>query len=131
MSTMTDTISEASAAWYDWREQLSERLPGGDLNGAVKLEQMILRSKKECRCAECGDPGAVIQTTSAYMQAVDFYYLCDDCDRHFEGSVGGMTYTVLGQSGRFEARIASVNNKRTAERIARDFDGKSRVRTNG
>jgi hypothetical protein len=125
------TLTKARAEWYDWRERLSENHPGSGLNGEVVFEQMILRSKREKRCAECGGPAEVVQT-SGWIKSVDHYFLCDSCDAHFAGSVGGYTYTVLGRTkDGYWGKVESLNNKRIAERLAREFNATTVVRRNG
>lgn len=132
MTAVAET-TDMQTEWGAWREKLeafnqSQGWQGG-LSWAVKMEQMMLRSEKETRCAECGAPAHVVQT-GGFIQSVARYFLCDDCDAYFEGSVGGNRYTVLGRTGSHWARIASLGNRREAARIAHVHEGEAIVRLN-
>ena len=128
----TTTKEREMNAWYTWRKQIEDslRATGMPLFAACVMEQTMIRSKKELRCAECGGAGTVRQT-SGYIQSVTHYFLCDECDAYFQGSVGCHTYTVLGRrdDGYLE-NVASLSNRREAAKIARAFDGESIVRCN-
>lgn len=109
----------ASDEWYAWREGLATARVGYiPLDNLAQLEQLMLRSHKETRCAECGEAGAVWHV-SGLIKSVDHYYLCDACDAHFEGSVGGNKYTVLQRRDGFEHIVKSLGNRREADRLAR------------
>lgn len=122
---MSALLSDPSAEWYAWREGIANIDRSFAMAPLVCLEQMMLRSKKETRCAECGGAAELIHT-SGLIQSVEFYYLCSDCDRHFEGSVGGNKYTVVVPLGKFVKGACSLNNKREAARIARTLGGEVR-----
>jgi hypothetical protein len=51
--------------------------------GLAFLEQKILRSVAEKRCASCGAPGTVLQR-SGLVRVVRAYWMCQPCHAHYE-----------------------------------------------
>lgn len=51
------------------------------LNAAVQFEQRALRSRATQTCADCGDPGTVVQGPTRYCHVA--YYFCDDCNEYW------------------------------------------------
>ena len=66
-----------SAEWYIWRNRLTETCEANSLGAMVAFEQLALRSAKEKRCAECGEPGTVAQGATTYNHVP--YWFCAEC----------------------------------------------------
>lgn len=66
-----------TASWGEWRDALAGRYGGSSLGGLVYLEQLMMRSRDERRCFECGEPGAV-QAASGMIPHLT-YWLCNAC----------------------------------------------------
>ena len=113
--------TETQTEWYEWRERMAATMETGTLRNACLFEQLALRSREEKRCAECGDPGHIVQLPSRFNHVQ--YFLCDECDSYFAGSVGGERYSILVPDGRYVVNVASLSNKRRAEQIARKHGG--------
>ena len=71
--------------WADWRGRIWDSMEARfGYPGLAPLEQYMLRSRKERRCVECGDPGTARQE-SILIKSVSHYFMCADCDQHYNG----------------------------------------------
>ena len=66
---MSTQLSEQSAEWYAWREGIANIDCSFELHPLVCLEQSMLRSCKETRCAECGVAGEVVEISAGGAEA--------------------------------------------------------------
>jgi len=64
--------------WDEWTQRLYDAHP----HSLVVLEQQVMRSKAEKRCARCGDP-ATIRKESGLIKSVSHYFFCDNCEAHY------------------------------------------------
>lgn len=85
MSAVEQHMEVSGNEWHQWRAQMWNQMADGlgGYPGLAPLEQWMLRSAKEKRCVECGEPGEVEQT-SAIVASVKTYWLCASCERYFE-----------------------------------------------
>ena len=76
--------SIAAEDWYGWKERLWDAMAERyGYPGLAHMEQVVLRSKKETRCAECGAPGTV-RHDSSLIKSVSHYFVCDECHAYYE-----------------------------------------------
>ena len=66
--------------WEQWRARVWNQLASGlrGYPGLAPVEQWMLRSRKERRCVQCGEPGAEEQD-SMLIASVRSYWLCAEC----------------------------------------------------
>ena len=66
--------------WQLWREDMWDRMVRQfwPHHGMPTLEQYTIRSRREKRCIECGEPGTV-KEESVLIKAVPYYWFCDEC----------------------------------------------------
>ena len=66
--------------WEQWRARIWNQLASGlrGYPGLAPLEQWMLRSAKERRCVQCGEPGEV-EEDSVLVASVRRYWLCGSC----------------------------------------------------
>jgi hypothetical protein len=70
--------------WQAWKDRIWESMEARfGYPGLAPLEQYMIRSRKEKRCIECGDPGTVEQK-SVLVASVDRYWMCVECDEWWE-----------------------------------------------
>jgi hypothetical protein len=70
--------------WYTWKDRIWTSMEARfGYPGLAPLEQYMLRSAKEQRCVECGDPGTQ-QQASVLVASVKHYWMCDDCDTYWK-----------------------------------------------
>lgn len=76
---------DSESEWESWKQRVwnAVTIRCGAHPGLVPLEQYMLRSHKEKRCIECGEPGTV-QQRSALILSVAGYYFCADCAYFWE-----------------------------------------------
>lgn len=81
---MQTTETTPEQKWNDWTNTVWESASanlGGNV-GMVVLEQQTMRSSREKLCCSCGNPGTKPQQ-SRLILSVKTYYLCADCDAHY------------------------------------------------
>lgn len=74
--------TEAISEWCQWSDRLWDAMTERyGYPGLAYTEQLVIRSKREKRCASCGEKGTVRQD-SILIKSVDHYWFCDECN-HF------------------------------------------------
>ncbi len=78
--------------WQQWRARIWNQIADafGTYPGLAPLEQWMLRSKRERRCVDCGEPGSVWEQ-SVIVASVRHYWLCAGCDRYYREKGGENT----------------------------------------
>ena len=70
--------------WAEWKDaiwnQMADRFGHP---GLAPLEQYMIRSEREKRCVDCGEPGT-ISKASVIIPRVKTYWMCDDCNAYWE-----------------------------------------------
>lgn len=81
--------------WQQWKARIWNSMADRfGYPGLAPLEQWMLRSQKEKRCINCGDP-TTASTESVLIKSVRLYYHCPKCqalydnDREGAGSAKG------------------------------------------
>ena len=70
--------------WEQWRARIFNQMIHQFGNpGLAPLEQFMLRSRKEKRCIECGEPGEV-SYKSVIIASVGIYWMCLPCAASWE-----------------------------------------------
>ena len=74
--------TQPASDWQRWKENIWDQMVRHFhcYPGLAPLEQWILRSNREKRCVECGEPGTVRQE-SVLIKVVDHYWMCAECAR--------------------------------------------------
>ena len=78
-------IDEIRTEWQQWHDQLWESMTERfGYPGLAHLEQLMIRSRREKRCVDCGAAGTSRQTGGGLVKSVDHYYFCDDCAAYWD-----------------------------------------------
>ncbi|KKL47774.1 hypothetical protein LCGC14_2332150 [marine sediment metagenome] len=77
-----DEMPVTGNQWEQWRARIWNAIAARvGYPGLAPLEQWMLRSRKEKRCIQCGNPGTV-QQESVLIASVDHYFMCGPCDAY-------------------------------------------------